>query len=267
MTATTDLFRKLCEELDELVRTVDEDLPKADDIHPAIAAVGAYAAEGQRLPKALAKLEAQKASASSGIPARDEAIRKAKHAVRVLEDKCRKLGEKLDRNRAALTESDLAERPAAPAVAFRGLKLPTRVEIIEQTHVELLAAEDELEKARAAFKQACAFRKGVTTRLKNLDEELGKATQAAADHAAGFEGIVKVLRKTITHLKNRQAKRDRKRADGCTCADGTPLAAVALVPAPPREPSDEDVRKMCEEAGLPIDGADDIAAARALFCR
>lgn len=263
-----ELLRKLSDVLDETVRAVDADLAMADDIHPAVAKIGGYLAEKARLPAALARLEAQKASAASGIPARDEAVRLSRHSVRTLEDKVRKLGEKIDRNRAALTKDDAETvEPACVPQALKGLRLPTRTEIIEEARLEMIAAEDGLKAARATLKRAQAFRTGVDTRIANLDREIADVRKAVADHEGRLEETLKLLRKTIAHLRNRQEKRDRKRGARRTSPDvaGTPDGFVDLR-LPPCGPSDEEVRRMCEEAGIPIDGPDDLAAARSLFC-
>lgn len=212
MNATIDLFRSLSSTLDDLIPKLDQDLPLAEDIHPAIRKAGEYAADIVRLPAALAKLEAQKASAESSVPARDEAVRQAKHAVRMLETKLKKLGESIDRNRAVLTEDDLKPAPKATH-PFLDAFVPSRVDIIESLRKEILAKEDELAKAKETLKRAEAFRKGVDTRLANLARDIVAAKQAVVDHAGRLEETVRVLRKTITHLRNRQEKRDRKREE------------------------------------------------------
>ncbi len=270
MPATIDMFRSLAKILDDVVLKVDADLPAADDIHPAVAKIGIYLADLVRLPAAVAKLEAQKATAAAGIPTRDKAVRKARHAVTMIDAKLKKLGESIDHHRAALSDADDEPVPTSSKVVA-GLALPTRKDRIEELRVQILAAEEERGKAQEALKRAEAFRKGVDTRLGNLDAAIAEAKKAVADHAARLDETVRLLRKTINHLRNRQANRDRKRAacgtvsvtvPGADDADG-PLAALAG--AGPG-PTDEDIRKMCEEAGLPIDGPEDIAAARQLFC-
>lgn len=269
MPATIDMFRSLSKILDDVVLKVDGDLPMAEDIHPAVAKVGVYLADLVRLPAALAKLEAQKVSVSAGIPARDKAVRKARHAVTMLDAKLKKLGESIDHHRAALSDAD--EETAAPKTSpvIAGLALPSRKDRIEELRVQILAAEDERGKAVEALKRAEAFRKGVDTRLGNLETAIAAAKKAVADHAARLDEIVRTLRKTINHLRNRQANRDRKRSACGTVSvtvPGSGNADVRMDALTEREPTDEDIRRMCEEAGMPIDGPEDIAAARQLFC-
>lgn len=257
---TIELFRSLSDTLDQLVLKVDRDLPLADDIHPAIHKVGEYAADMVRLPATLAKLEAQKASVDASLPAREDAIRKAKHTVTVLETKLRKLGESIDRNRAAAANE--APAPAIkPAPAVLGLKLPaSRQEIVEGLHKEYLAVDDELNTARDTVKKAEQTRKGFITRAANLAKQIDATKKAVVDHAGRLEETIKVLRKTINHLRNRQEKRDTKRAakTETVTVDETPDEA-------PKGPTDEDIRKMAASQGLPIDCPADLEAARQLF--
>ena len=261
MTAPIDLFRTLSNTLDDLVRKVDPELPLAEDIHPAIRRISEYAAGLVRLPAELAKARALKASADAVLPAREESVRKAKHPVTMLEAKLKKLTESIDRNRLAASN----EQPAPVAVTVPislAAKLPaTRQEIVEGLHAEKLAAEADLAKARAAAKKAESNRKGAVTRAANLAFEVLAAEWAIVDHDGRLEETVKLLRKTIAHLQNRQAKRDRKRA-----AHAPAIETVdATVDQDPKGPTDEDIRKMAASEGLTIDGPDDIEAARQLF--
>lgn len=261
MTAPIDLFRSLSKNLDETIQKVDHDLPLAEDIHTAIREIGTYAADMLRLPAALAKLEAQSVSIEASVPAREKAVRRAKNAVDMLAAKLKKLGERIDRNRNALTEDDLkpAVRSADPLLdAF----VPTRLDIIEGIRKEMIAAEDELAAARTSLKRAEAFRKGVDTRKANLATEIDAAKKALADHGNRLEEIVRILRKTVAHLKNRQEKRDRKRQ----------IRTVTTVVAPEnvaigalKAPSDDDVRKLAEAHGLSLDGPEDLEVARQLL--
>src|SRR5688572_31137100 len=261
MTAPIDLFRTLSNTLDDLVRKVDPELPLAEDIHPAIRRIGEYAAGLVRLPVELAKARALKASADASIPAREEAVRKAKHPVTMLEAKLKKLGESIDRNRVAASN----ERPA-PVTTSAPLRLAanlpaTRQEIVDGLEAELLAAKDELAKARAAAKKAESNRKGAVTRAANLAFEVLAAEWAIVDHDGRLEETVKLLRKTIAHLQNRQAKRDRKRALHAPAIETVDKTADEG----PKGPTDEDIRKMAASEGLSIDTDDDLTAARQLF--
>lgn len=261
MTAPIELFRTLSNTLDDLVRKVDPELPLAEDIHPAIRRIGEYAAGLVRLPAELAKVRALKVSADAVIPAREESVRKAKHPVTMLEAKLKKLGESIDRNRSAA--SNEAPPPAAGTVpTVLGLKLPaSRQEIVEGLHKEYLAVEDELAKARAAAKKAESNRKGAVTRASNLAFEVLVAEWAIVDHDGRLEETVKLLRKTIAHLQNRQAKRDRKRALNAPAIETVDRTADEA----PKGPTDEDIRKMAASEGLTIDGPADLEAARQLF--
>ena len=260
MTAPIDLFRTLSTTLDDLVRKVDPELPLAEDIHPALRRIGEYAADMLRLPAALAKFEAQKASAEASLPARDEAIRQAKHPVRMLEAKLKKLGESIDRNRAALTDEDEAPVKASPS-PIAGLVLPTRKDIIEGLRKDILAAEDELAKARDTLKKAEQTRKGFVTRAANLAKRIDETKRAITEHDGRLEETVKLLRKTIARLKNRQANHDRKRALRAQAIETVDRTADEG----PKGPTDEDIRKMAASEGLTIDGPDDLEAARQLF--
>ena len=257
MTALIDLFRSLSTALDQLVVKVDADLPLADDIHPAIRKVGDYAADMVRLPVELADLEARLASVRSSVPARDKAVRAARHAVVTTEAALKKLQDRIDYNRSVLTDDDLKPAPKPTSSPF-GAFVPSRLDIIEGLRKEILATEDKLAKARDVLKRAEAFRKGVDTRAANLAKKIDDARKAVADHAARLEETVKLLRKTIAHLQNRQTKRDRKR-------EAKTAIPVTVVEDVPRGPSDEDIRKMAESMGLPIETSDDLEAARQLF--
>ena len=260
MTAPIDLFRTLSNTLDDLVRKVDPELPLAEDIHPAIRRIGEYAAGLVRLPVELAKARALKASADASIPAREEAVRKAKHPVTMLEAKLKKLGESIDRNRVAASNEAPTASGTAPTVL--GLKLPgSRQEIVESLHKEYLSVEDDLNKARAAAKKAESNRKGAVTRAANLAFEVLAAEWAIVDHDGRLEETVKLLRKTIAHLQNRQAKRDRKRALHAPAIETVDKTADEG----PKGPTDEDIRKMAASEGLSIDTDDDLTAARQLF--
>src|SRR5688572_17602038 len=260
MTAPIDLFRTLSNTLDDLVRKVDPELPLAEDIHPAIRRIGEYGAGLVRLPVELAKARALKASADASIPAREETVRKAKHPVTMLEAKLKKLGESIDRNRVAASNEAPTASGTAPTVL--GLKLPgSRQEIVENLHKEYLSVEDELAKARAAAKKAESNRKGAVTRAANLAFEVLAAEWAIVDHDGRLEETVKLLRKTIAHLQNRQAKRDRKRALHAPTIETVDKTADEG----PKGPTDEDIRKMAASEGLSIDTDDDLTAARQLF--
>lgn len=257
-----NLFHTLTETLDTLVRSVDEDLPLAEDIHPAIHAVGEYLADELHLPKSLSSLEAKLASAEKSLPAREKDVRRAKHDVTMLETKLKKLRERIDYNRNVLSEED--EKPAAAApVSLPGLALRSRADIIENLRKEILAAEETLAAAAAKVKKAEANRKGAATRVANLKAEIAKAKKALADHAGRFEETVKILRKTIQHLRNRQAHRDRKRE-----AKASPAATVEETDDEKTEAVSDpyaNVRKLAEIHGIAIHGAEDLETARAMF--
>jgi len=269
MTARIDLFRTLSNTLDDVVRRVDEDLPTAEDIHPAIAKIGAYAAEQVSLPVALAKLEAQKASAEASVPARDKAVRQARHAVVTLEAKLKKLGESIDRNRAAAATEEPA--PKVAATGFAATLPATRLDLVERLLKEFLAAEEGLAKAQGALKRMEALRKGVDTRTANLTKKIAATVRAIAEHDGRLEETFKILRKTISHLKNRQQKRDRRRKQktstvpGFENPDGSPIEFVDVELKARKAPTDEDILKMAESAGIAIDGPDDLETARQLF--
>jgi len=261
MTALIEKFHSLSKILDDVVRDVDQDLALADDIHPAIRRIGEYAAAVARLPVELAKLKAKKASAEASIPTREESVRKAKHALGVIESKLKKLNEGLDRNLNAASE----EKPSSVAVTVpTGLAadLPaSRQQYVEKYRADILAAEGELAKARDTLKRAEAFRKGVDTRVANLAWEILVAGWAIVDHEGRLEETIKVLRKTINHLRNRQEKRDRKRAPQATAIETVDQTAAEA----PKGPTDEDIRKMAAAEGLTLESPDDFVAARQLF--
>lgn len=261
MTALIDLFRTLSNTLNDVVRKVDAELPLAEDIHPAIRRIGEYAAGLVRLPAELAKARALKASADASIPVREEAVRKSKHPVTMLEAKLKKLGESIDRNRRAASNEPSAPVAASAPIGLAANLPATRQEIIEGLHKEYLAVEAELAKARAAAKKAESNRKGAVTRASNLAFEVLVAEWAIVDHDGRLEETVKLLRKTIAHLQNRQAKHDRKRALRAPTIETVDQTADEG----PKGPTDEDIRVMAEAQGLPIDGPDDIEAARQLF--
>ncbi|MEK7546089.1 MAG: hypothetical protein AAB554_03360, partial [Patescibacteria group bacterium] len=243
--------------LDDVVLKVDKDLPLAEDIHPAIHKVGEYAADMVRLPAALAKLEAQKASAEASVPARDKAVRQARHAVAMLAAKLKKLGESIDRNRLAASNEDT--KTVSRTAAYLVPNLPaSRQDIVDSLRKEMLAAEDDLAKAKAAAKKAESNRKGVATRAANLTKKIGEARKAVTDHEKRLEETIKLLRKTVNHLRNRQEKRDNKRK---ACAHKAPPA----VEESSKGPTDDDIRWMAEVHGLTIECPADLEAARQLF--
>jgi len=255
---TIDLFRSLSATLDQLILKVDADLPQAEDIHPAIAAAGKYLADHAALPVALAKLEAQKAAADASVPAREKSVRTANHAVTMLEAKLKKLGERIDHHLNA--QSDADDAPVTTTFVLGGKPLPTRREIIEGLRKEIAGVEQEIVAAKAKVKKAEANRKGAVTRAANLAEEIVVARWAIVDHAGRVEDAVKALRKTITHLRNRQEKRDAKRAPAAA-----PVKVEEAADETPKGPTDEDIRKMAASQGLSIDCPDDLEAARQLF--
>ena len=265
MTALIDLFRNLASILDALVIKVDGDLPLAEDIHPAIRKVGEYAADMLRLPGELAALEAVLASVQASVPARDAAVRKARHEAATLEAKLKKLRERIDYNRSVLTPED--EKPVTRSASpVPGLALKSRVDIIEDLRTEIIAEEEKLAAAHAVLKRAEAFRKGVGTRMTNLAGKIGAARKAISDHEGRLEETVKLLRKTIARLKARQEKRDRKRSAAGNVA-GAVIQIVDACPQPaaPNAPTDEDIRTMAASYGLDIESPDDLEAARQLF--
>ncbi len=258
MTANLELFRSLSKTLDEVVLKVDGDLPGAEDIHPAIAKIGAYAADLIDLPVRLAKAKAKKASAEASVPVREKAVRQARHAVTMLEAKLKKLGERIDHNLYALSSEGDAPAPAPASVL--GIKLPTRQEIVEELRKEIASAEDELAAAAAKAKKSESLLKGARTRAVNAADEVAAAEKAIADHAARLEETIKLLRKTTAHLRNRQEKRDRKRQGHAETVELVPEPAAVTA-----APSDEDILAQAKACGLDIECPEDLAAARSLF--
>jgi DNA repair exonuclease SbcCD ATPase subunit len=259
---TIALFRSLSAVLDALILEVDADLPLADDIHRAVRKVGEYMADLVRLPVALAKLEAHKTSIDASIPAREKAARKANGPILLAEGKLKKLNESLARNLAADKDDDSVPVVSVVPAAFEGIVLPTRKELIERLRADVSVAETELAAARAKAKKAESNRKGAVTRSANLAKEIDAAKKAIVDHAGRVDETIKVLRKTINHLRNRQEKRVAKRTERSAAAIPVETASAD---ESPKGPSDEDIRKMAESEGLSIECPDDLKAARQLF--
>lgn len=269
---TTDLFRSLRETLSKTLTEVDIDLTTAEDIQTNLELIDAFADGAENLPVTCAKLEAKKASIEATLPDHEAAVTKAKHAVTLIEAKLKKLCQSLERNRAALAD----EKPASTreVQALSGLNLPvSRQAYVDELLAEIAAAEAELVQARGEAKKAKLRRGGIVGCVASLDKRIVETRKAVVANAAHHGEVIKVLRKTISHLRNRQEKRDRKRAQktvtvpGFENADGSPIefVDVRLDPLPKCAPTDEDIRKLAESHGLHINGPEDLEAARQLF--
>lgn len=264
MHATIELFRKLSAHLDAAVLKAGA-LAEADDIHPAIRAVGIYAADEANLPKALSALKAERPEAETRFLEKEEAVRKAAHPLTMLGDKIRRLNDALARN-AKLAEQEMEPLlPAKPAKTYGiGLDIPaSRRECVARLAAEIETAKAEAKDAGRKLKNAKDARRRAKNRLAEIDAAIAETEAKIADHAKRLPETVKLLRKTITHLENRLTVRERKRAKRET-------GPIEVVSAPaedmtPTGPTDEDIRAKAEAEGLAILTADDLEAARQLF--
>lgn len=259
MPVSKEQFRKLCDMLDKFVLDAG-DIARADDIHPAIRAIGAYVADGAALPRRLAELKAMRPQADERVAEKTEAVRQAAHPVTMAADKLRRLNGTLAHN-AKLAEQEMEpELPAKPAAAYAiGLDLPvSRRQRVAQLADEIAAAEAEAKDAKRKLKNA----KDALRRAKDRSEEIRVETESVerslADHGARIGEMGRLLCKTLSHLSNRICDRERKRARKLA-------AAQAVAPEAPKAPTDEDIRALAESNGLPVVTADDLEAARQLF--
>lgn len=259
-----DAFNKFLDEmknLDRAVLQVDSELVGAADIHQDLFTLAAYKHELETLPNAFAELVAEKAKADERRARRAEGARKAKHPITMIEAALKKLDESLRHNLASLTEAAEAS-PSDIAQAF-GAALPgTRRERVEQIRREIAEVEATLAEPKAVHKKAAALYKGEVTKSKNLAIKLAEIGRQIGQNRDKLSEMAKLAKKTSTHLRNRQANRDRKAAERLPKEEPAvemPAAEAATAP------SDEQIRDWAQLMGFgDIRGADDLAAARDL---
>lgn len=257
MRSSIELFRQLCSKLDAVVIEAG-DLVLADDIHPAVRAVGAYASEEVELPKKLAALRQERPVLQARLGEARGRLRRALHAGRVLTDATNKLRDSLAHNEEAAKSE--AETPAAPVASYAlAIALPTsRRARIAELRAEISAKEAEAKDRRREIKNAKDALRRADKRVKEIAEAIETNERLLKEHVAGLDGIVKILRKTIRHLVNRMDARERKRARH---------SVPAVTDAASAAPTDEDIRALAESNGLPAVTTEDLEAARQLFCR
>ncbi len=210
-------------------------------------------AEKVRNEALLAKREASASEAASRMPEARKSVRKAKN-----------LGRRIKTNREAIKETarriarkpkDLAQLEASNA---------ERGALIGQLMDELSAIVGVFLIAHANLKKAETLRKQSATRVANLAKRLEKADRAFNEHAASREAMVELAMKTFDHLRNRQAKHDRKIAE--RQAKQQPIEVVTTAPIEaPKAPSDQDVIAWAAEHGLPIESENDRLGAIELY--
>lgn len=202
MLATKTLFQTLMTALDAAVLGAGK-LAERGDIHPAIHAIGEYAAAEAALEPVrtkLAKLEADKAKADLRLEALVKSAKPAEtHKIGVLEAKLKKLAGDIERNEAAAAlEKPVAKTPAPNPL---GIKVPaTRWEIVAELREQLAAVEKELTELLAAPKKLATAVKAATTRQSNLATKIDEARKVLVAHDGKLEEVIRLMRKTIKKL-------------------------------------------------------------------
>jgi len=254
------VFRKALDDLDAVVAKISPGLVSATDIHAAINQLAAFQLKFTSLPILVAKTKAEKAALDERLPKRLAAIKAGRHAVRELTVALDKLGRRLDFNVDAAKFEPETVAPV-PTYTF-GIKILTRHERIAELRTELAEVEQKLVESSQAGKKFETLYKSDSTRAGNLAKRLAEKEQALAEIRRRLPEMVKLARKTIRQLNDRQAHSDRKAAKH----QSVPQIVVIEVPAveTPKGPTDDQVRDWAELMGFPIASDEDLAAARDL---